>query len=396
MNYAEIYLDIKALEIDHPFDYSIPQQLSENALIGSVVAVSFRNRREIGYISKIKCKSCISDEEIKPIEKIIGSVPVFNKEKLNLIHWVSAYYVAPLGKVIEFFLPPGTKKEVERRLENPEKFFKYSSIAYLNHRNYSLLSGKINWEKNYSQKRIVDFLLKNNGTDLKELLNNTKASAVSLKSLLNKGILYIEKHRTGNDSINCSDNYIKEIPEFSQSENKLLFNGVSNCILNKKFKGFLLQEFSNMEQSSICVELSSAVLKYNKRTIILTPEKNTAEKIYSSFPQKLKKKVCVYHSEMSDSSRLEKWYDIFFNKYDITIGTRSAIFLPVNNPGLIIVYEENDPSYKESTMVRYNALDVALKLGKILKIPVVFGSIAPSVKVRYFSENNKNFEIIKK
>jgi primosomal protein N' (replication factor Y) len=98
---------------------------------------------------------------------------------------------------------------------------------------------------------------------------------------------------------------------------------------------------------------------------------------------------------MNDSSRLEKWFDTFFNKHYIIIGTRSAIFLPVNNLGLVLVYEESDPSYKESTMIRYNTLDVALRLGRILKIPVVFGSIAPSIKTRYYSENNSSIEIIK-
>jgi len=396
MNYAEVYLYIKTLEVDHPFDYRIPHELYKNIVIGSVVAVPFGTRKEIGCVSKIKYCSNISDKEIKSIEKIISTIPVFDSEKLRLIHWMSKYYVAPPGKVIEFFLPPGTKKEIEKRLGSPEKFFRYSSTVYLNHKNFSPFSNKINWKRNYSQKRILDFLLKNNKADLKELLKSTESSSFSLKSLLNKGILYIEKHRTvDDDGINDFYNIKKEIPNISISESKLLCDEVLNCSINKKFKGFLLQEFSNSEQFRIYVELSSSVMNYNKRVIILTPEKNTAEKIYSNFPHRLKKKVCVYHSEMSDSSRLEKWYNIFFSKYDIAVGTRSSIFLPFNNLGLIIICEEGDPSYKESTMVRYNAPDVALRLGKILKIPVVFGSIAPSVKTRYFSENNKDFGIIK-
>ncbi len=107
--YAEVYIDIKAFDVDHAFDYGIPPHLSSDIDTGIIVQVPFKNRVEVGYIVKIKDKSELKDRKIKDILKVVEKRPVFNPQYLELIHWISQYYIQPLVSVIKFFLPPGGK-----------------------------------------------------------------------------------------------------------------------------------------------------------------------------------------------------------------------------------------------------------------------------------------------
>jgi len=97
---------------------------------------------------------------------------------------------------------------------------------------------------------------------------------------------------------------------------------------------------------------------------------------------------------MSENEKYEKWIDILNGEIKIIIGTRSAIFTPIHDLGIIIIDEEQDTSYKENSGVRYNTIDTAIKLGKILKIPVVFGSATPSISLKYKLASNENATVL--
>ncbi|MCL5072372.1 MAG: primosomal protein N', partial [Actinobacteria bacterium] len=126
----------------------------------------------------------------------------------------------------------------------------------------------------------------------------------------------------------------------------------------------------------------------------LTPETSDPEKMLNSLDDFLKKRTCLYHSEKKQAERFEDWFDILSNRFDVVIGTRSAIFMPLENPGFIFIDDEHNTSYKESTIVRYNTQDIALKLGKILKIPVILMSGTPSVKTMFLFQNTEKLKVI--
>ena len=112
MKYAEVYTSIKTLEVNHPFDYSIPEEFKDDIYPGSMVIIPFGNRQDIGFVTKIKDSTDITGKNLKPIAEIISRIPVFNGKTLELIYWMSEYYFQPFGKIVEFFLPPGKKDKV--------------------------------------------------------------------------------------------------------------------------------------------------------------------------------------------------------------------------------------------------------------------------------------------
>ncbi len=116
---AEVFLDLKAIEINHAFDYKIPDELIDSIGIGIMVVVPFGSRKEIGYVSRLKDKSNLPDKNLKKIDRVIGNITLFDIKKLGLIYWMSFYYIAAIGKIIELFLPPVTKSKLERFCSNP-------------------------------------------------------------------------------------------------------------------------------------------------------------------------------------------------------------------------------------------------------------------------------------
>ncbi len=318
---AEVFLDLKAIEINHAFDYKIPDELIDNIGIGIMVVVPFGSRKEIGYVSRLKNKSNLPDKNLKEIEKVIGNITLFDIKKLSLIYWMSFYYIAAIGKIIELFLPPVTKIKLEKFCSNPT-----------------------------GQK-----------PEIKPITDENK-------------VMIGERYSSFGD-IYCED--------------------INNFIGKDFHKAFLLEGFMSFyNKNSLYSNLCRRTLKNNRKVLILVPEIISAEKLYANLKIDFGQRVCIYHSEMNGKKRFETWYEIWTGNYEVIIGTRSALFTPIKDLGLIIIDDEHDLSYKDSTIVRYNAQDVALRMGKILKIPVVFTSPTPSINIKFRAENENNFKII--
>src|SRR3972149_8746674 len=195
--YAEVYIDIKTFDIDHAFDYRIPTHLSPDIDIGKVVRVPFKNRIEIGYIVKTKDKSELEDKEIKDIASIVDVKPFFDSQKLELISWISRYYIQPIGRVFKFFLPPGGKSG---RLAGGSAIkFKFKDYITLNEAAYKKIKDKINWKKNYSQKKVVDYLILHGEVSKEKLMKDTGSGNTSITALAEKNIISVIKKRQKRD-----------------------------------------------------------------------------------------------------------------------------------------------------------------------------------------------------
>jgi primosomal protein N' (replication factor Y) len=393
--YAEVYIDIKAFDIDHAFDYRIPPDLSSDIDIGRIIQVPFKNRIEVGYIVKIKDESELKDREIKDILKIVENRPVFDPERLELINWISEYYIQPLGSVIKFFLPPGGK--YKHAITSPRVQLKFKDSITLNRNRYNKLKDKINWKRNSSQKKIIDYLI-SGGEVLKEkLVKDTGSSYSSLASLADKNIISIVKKRQKRDFRYeyRPDKDLKKKKIILNSYQKNALCSIDNAIQKNIFHKFLIEGVTGSGKTAIYIAACRKVIEKKKRALILTPEISLIPQLFSRFESELGSRVCVYHSNMNEAERYERWLSIWENEFDVIIGTRSSIFTPIGNLGMIILDEEHDPSYKEGTRVRYNAQDVAIKLGEILNIPVVMGSATPNIVTRYRAEKENDFTLLK-
>ena len=392
--YAEVYVDIKAFDIDHAFDYRIPPNLYSDIYTGKVVLVPFKNRTEVGYIVRTKDSSEIEDKDIKEIFKVAESRPIFDAGKLDLIRWISGYYIQPLGSVIKFFFPPGEK--YKQAIISPRVRFKYRDYIDLNHDKYQELKEGIDWKRKSSQKKIIDYLLKKGATSKGKLIKDTGAGYLSLAALSDKKIISVVRKREKRDfRYDYSTGDLSKQKIILNSYQKNALESIDDAIQKGVFRKFLIEGVAGSGKTDIYIAACKKVLEKKRRALVLTPEISLIPQLFSRFENEFGARVCVYHSNMNQAERYERWLDILEGRFDIIIGTRSVIFTPVSNIGIIIIDEEHDPSYKEGTRVRYNTRDVAAKLGKILSIPVVMGSATPSIVTRYRAERESGFTLIK-
>lgn len=151
---------------------------------------------------------------------------------------------------------------------------------------------------------------------------------------------------------------------------------------------FLVYE-NAQERIKIYLRMIEDVLKQNKGVIVLVPEISLTTKIIAKFVSHFGKTVAQYHSSLSSAQQFQEWQRIKKGESKIVIGTRSAVFSPLKNLGLIIVDEEQDNSYKEESIPRYNAREVAIKRAEIEKITTVLGSDTPSLKSYHYAKLRK-------
>ena len=170
---------------------------------------------------------------------------------------------------------------------------------------------------------------------------------------------------------------------------------VKGVIESDLFRVFLLHGVTGSGKTQVYIELISEVLKRGKDVIMLVPEISLTSQAVNRLKSYFEGKISFLHSDMSPGERYDSWRKIRSGEYSIIVGPRSAIFAPVKNPGLIIVDEEHDGSYKQSdTAPRYNARDTAVMRGKINNCPVILGSATPSMESYYNSQIGK-YKLVK-
>lgn len=406
--YAEVYIDIRSLSADHPFDYSIPSGMEGRLETGSVVLVPVKSRREIGYIVGIKDSTDLDPGAVKPILSIVDIPPLFDNGRIELAGWMSSYYIQPLISVLRLFLPPG--KKTRASLEGKGIGFKYEAIVRLSgmaaDESAEISSGKdilkdVSLLKRAgAQKRIIEHLLKagKDGMRRADLLAAAGTSAAPLKSLEEKNIVKIDMERARRD--------FKYDTGPDMSSDRVILNQYQKraveAVLSAPGKGsgcggqkFLIQGVTGSGKTEAYMEMCGRALDLGKKALVLVPEISLTSQLFERFENRFSGRVAVYHSHMSDAERYERWMEILEGSVDLIIGTRSALFTPAADLGIIIMDEEHDPSYKEGSQVRYNTQDVAIKLSEIKNIPVVFGSATPSVRTRYRAEKQRDFTLLK-
>lgn len=176
---------------------------------------------------------------------------------------------------------------------------------------------------------------------------------------------------------------IKTEPHVPNPEQKKVLNEINKCINEEKNEVFLLHGITGSGKTEIYLRTMENVLSKGKSGIILVPEISLTPQTVERFVSRFGKVVAIFHSAMLESAKLREWKRIKSGEAKLVIGPRSAVFSPFKNPGIFIVDEEHEPSYKQDDAPRYHARDVALERARVAGAPVILGSATPSLESYY-------------
>lgn len=424
------------------FTYRIPDYINTGLKIGQRVVVPLRNKETIGFIIGFKNETS-GNYKIKPIYELIDNEPIFDAELFAFLKILANYYLTPIGKILKSTIPKEYRIKKSREIAilkndgDPDKYgdiykrilpgdsLRYQTLRKdfdrdylargLNYlKNKQLLEEKVHFQekstKNITRRTItlsdnfdqnaVKQIPKNAHQQLKiieYLKNNTSIkenqiddfSRYSLDSLHEKGLIEIEVQDVTIDRM-WHGLRVKEKEVDLNDEQKSVFDAVRKPIHESNFESFLLHGVTGSGKTEVYIKLINEARKCNKSALVLVPEITLTTHLASRFKGAFGDDIAIWHSNLRQSYRSKIWRMIKNREISIVIGARSALFLPLQDLGLIILDEEHDTSFKQNgTAPRYHARDAALIRGMKANAPVLLGSATPSIESHYNAATNK-------
>jgi len=443
------------LPIRKLFFYKVPDRLKDTVKIGSMVLAPFRSRILTGYIVEL-CPPPEIDL-IKELVDICFDEEMFSPELLKLCRWISEYYFAPLGEVIEMVLPKGInrfsylrvkllKEEKQKAIKGVHQFsrieqelitllrkrrslslkslqerFKskyfFSSLRNLERIgqveiDYTISSPKVSplyedflrvrdselsdagfifgKRKAPVQKNILQYLIDSEKKEVSknEILNKFKNSSGSIKGLIDKKLLEINKKQVERQYKSTYRDDFQKPSQLTVHQNEALKN-IFKAIDKEQSEIFLIYGVTGSGKTQVYIEAIDKVLKLGKSAIYLVPEIALTPQTEFRLKKYFKDDVELIHSRMGKGERFDAWRRIKNGKRKLVVGPRSAIFAPLHNIALIIVDEEHEESYDQQDIPRYNARNTALMRGKFNNAVVILGSATPSLESFHNAKSGK-------
>lgn len=393
-----MYVDvILPLPLEGLFTYSVPETLEEK--IGE-------RRRVLVPLGKSKTYTAIAvnihdnkpDFDCKPILEVIDDKPILLPEQLRLWQWIADYYLSPLGDVYKAALPAGLKSEDGYRPKT-ETYITLSE-KYRNEQSLHIALDILRRAKAQQNMLITYLALSHydslNGSTPKEdiaeitreeLLNESRGTTNVLRALTDRKILTTYEREVGrlNKEGEADPKAIKKL-NVAQTEayNKILFSFL-------KRNTTLLHGVTSSGKTEIYIQLIWKMLQEHKQVLYLLPEIALTVQMMDRLRKVFGNRLGIYHSKYSDAERVEIWNkQLSAAPYDVILGARSAVFLPFQKLGLIIVDEEHETSFKQQDPApRYHARSAALVLANMTGAKTLLGTATPSMETYYNATNGK-------
>ncbi len=386
------YVDvIVPLPLEGTFTYSVPHNLAERVRFGVRVAVTF-GASKVHTAIVVRVHQDKPAFNVKDIVDVIDDQPMLLEQQYQLWQWLSAYYMAPLGDVYNAALPAGLKVE-ENYKPRTETYIDLCEPL----RNEQSLNVALDLLKRARNQReaLMHFLRISHwetieGTQTtepvmditrEELMNVSRCSYAVIKSLVERKILFTYEREVGrlNDHGEEHLENVKRLNEAQQEAyNQIVFQFLKKNVV-------LLHGVTSSGKTEIYIHLIKKALEEKKQVLYLLPEIALTVQITSRLRHVFGNKLGIYHSKYSDAERVEIWKkQLSHHPYEVVLGARSAVFLPFQRLGLVIIDEEHETSFKQQDpSPRYHARSAAIVLARMYGAKTLLGTATPSVESYY-------------
>jgi len=351
------------------FDYLPPLGNSgHSARIGQRIKVPFGPRTVVGIIIGLETRSDIAFEKLRHAYQILDESPALSPQIMALCQWTARYYHHPIGEVFNLALPAKLRQGNDIDEQKQWAWFTTEKGALID---------ETTLKRAKKQQETLGLLRQHpNGLSI-ATLKGLNVSLNTLKALEKK---QLAEKKTVEHVHHETQGLLKE-PELTLSEEQS--SAVSQILKAAPASTTLLYGVTGSGKTEVYLQLIHQTLKEHKQALVLVPEIGLTPQTLSRFERRFNTPICLIHSGLNESERMQSWRLAQKGEAKIIIGTRSAIFTPMLAPGLIIVDEEHDLSYKQQDGLRYSARDLAVVRGNMDKIPVILGSATPALESMY-------------
>ena len=438
--YCDVALPVP---VDRFFTYQLPLSLRHRVQPGCRVLAPFGSRKLTGVVVQMRDQP--PEHDTRELLNLLDEQPVLEADLLDLARWISEYYCAPIGEVLKGMLPLAgetrrsthyaltvTGRDVARQLVAQSVADSASQLLQMleeRSRSTEALSAKVpnaktalralikrGWvtaeEKqeerdplraraerlqasfserppadlklNKGERELLAFLELHPGShNVAELGTKLKRASEAARALARRNLIGLEVETT------------RPLPGFERpkpvlnAHQEAAFATIQQAIDSGEFKTFLLEGVTGSGKTEVYLRSIEAALALGKNALLLVPEIALTPAVAGQFFHRFGQQVAILHSAFGDAERADQWRRIRDGRARVVVGTRSGVFAPVQNLGLVIVDEEHDGSYKQQETPRYHGRDVALVRARNAGAVAVLGSATPSVETRFNTETGK-------
>ena len=353
------------------FDYLPPvSSAAGEPKAGTRVRVPFGRRRLVGVVMAAAAASDVAPERLKPILEVLDTQPLLDTAALALIEWAAEYYHHPVGQVVATALPRALR--LGARITAFEERWTATAAGAA-----ARVAGAL--RRAPKQRALLEFLLEAGGASAARLEVQLHPWRDAARALAARGLITsVEVPREHADPPTAAARAASPAPVLLPEQQEAV-ERVSEAF--GSFGAFLLHGVTGSGKTEVYLKLVERVIGQGRRALVLVPEIGLTPQLVGRFRERIPVPMAVLHSGLTEQERLDAWRDAFSGHARIVLGTRSAVFAPLAQPGLIIVDEEHDGSFKQHEgALRYSARDLAVVRAQRSGVPAVLGSATPSLE----------------
>lgn len=385
MPFARVAVDVKTRALSAPFTYTVPARLDASVVPGCCVVVEFGRRPAVGYVLAVDetLDPGLTGARLLPIQQVLSEA-LFLPEAGDVAQWVAQEYASSLADAVRLFLPPGFTAKMVRDEASGVWALQQARVEPVDDRWVRITEQGRAYEprKNaHAERAVVEALLKG---PMRQVELGLAVSGVStvVKRLEKKGVVACErKERLRGSSITelSSARAPRLGLEHLTSGQLSALRAIEDARAQGQGGVVLIDGVTGSGKTEVYLEAIERTLAAGKGACVLVPEISLTAQTVGRFRNRFGDAVAVLHSRLTLGERRDQWELVRTGRARVVVGARSALFAPLADPGIYIIDEEHESSYKQSSSPRYHAREVAARLAQAHGCPLVLGSATPSL-----------------
>ena len=405
MPYASVVLDIPTRALDGAFDYEIPPELAGDAAgvalpatsdpdsgpdlgpvaVGATVLVPLGNRQVVGYVMATSpdAPAGIDPKKIKPILQVLA-VPAFDDAGAAVARWMAHEYACPLPDAVCPFLAPGQKVKVTRDALGESWRLVTDSVGAVDERWAGLAPAAADFTpaRNAARQRAVIEALAEGPQRVAELSATIPGAAAAVTALARRGVVLVERRRQVRGAADATSlsSAAAPRPAALTDGQRAALSAIDAARAAARGDVVLVDGVTGSGKTEVYLDAIERSLADGRGALVLVPEISLTAQTVGRFRSRFGDDVAVLHSRLSAGERFDQWDLVRRGEAHVVVGARSALFAPLADPGLIVIDEEHEGSYKQDKSPRYHAREVAARMARERGCALVLGSATPSLE----------------